>query len=260
MTESSNNNIDELLTKSTGVLIKTTLVDFPGKVASAYFLRGCNLRCPYCYNVELVKGILIDTQVEESNQQFVSPVQVLEHLFNRKNVMNGLVISGGEPLLNPVTPELIKRAKKMGYSVKLDTNGTLPLLLEKLLSDPETRPDFIAMDFKTSPSRYNAEIKPVANFVHADFNELINASIALIQTLGNENYEIRTVLVPGLVGKTDIKNMASIIPQDASWQFAQFRNENCIDPAYNEVTPYTDAQLKELVDLAKTLIPASALR
>ena len=116
------------------------------------------------------------------------------------------------------------------------------------------------MDFKTSPSRYNAEIKPVANFVHADFNELINASIALIQTLGNENYEIRTVLVPGLVGKTDIKNMASIIPQDASWQLAQFRNENCIDPAYNEVIPYTDAQLKELVDLAKTLIPASALR
>ena len=130
MTENSNNNIDELLTKSTGVLIKTTLVDFPGKVASAYFLRGCNLRCPYCYNVELVKGISKDTQVEESNQQFVSPVQVLEHLFNRKNVMNGLVISGGEPLLNPVTPELIRRAKKMGYSVKLDTNGTLPLLLE----------------------------------------------------------------------------------------------------------------------------------
>ena len=89
MAESSNNNIDELLTKSTGVLIKTTLVDFPGKVASAYFLRGCNLRCPYCYNVELVKGISKDTQVEESNQQFVSPVQVLEHLFNRKNVMNG---------------------------------------------------------------------------------------------------------------------------------------------------------------------------
>ena len=173
---------DELLSKSAGVLIKTTLVDFPGKVAASYFLRGCNLRCPYCYNVELVKGISKDTQVEESNQQFVSPVQVLEHLFNRKNVMNGLVISGGEPLLNPVTPELIRRAKKMGYSVKLDTNGTLPLLLEKLLSDPETRPDFIAMDFKTSPSRYNAEIKPVANFVHADFNELINASIALIQT------------------------------------------------------------------------------
>lgn len=260
MAETSNNTIDELLTKSTGVLIKTTLVDFPGKVASAYFLRGCNLRCPYCYNVELVKGISNATQVEESNQQFVSPVQVLEHLFKRKNVMNGLVISGGEPLLNPVTPELIKQAKKMGYSVKLDTNGTLPLLLEKLLSDPETRPDFIAMDFKTSPSRYNTEIKPVANFIHADFKELIKTSIDLIKTLGKENYEIRTVLVPGLVEKTDIKNMASIIPQDASWQLAQFRNENCIDTAYNEIAPYIDAQLKELTDYANSFIPGAALR
>lgn len=260
MSDGANTTIDESLTKSTGVLIKTTLVDYPGKVASAYFLRGCNLRCPYCYNIELVQNISAPLQSQESDNQFVSAVQVLEHLFKRKNVMNGFVISGGEPLLNPVTPELIRHAKKMGYSVKLDTNGTLPLLLEKLMSDPETKPDFIAMDFKTSPDRYNKEIKPIKNFLNADFYELLKASIDLIKTTGKDNYEIRTVLVPGLVEKEDIKKMSELIPQDASWQLAQFRNENCIDPSYCNIIPYIDAQLKELTDYAKSLIPGASLR
>ena len=98
---------DELLTQSAGVFIKTTLVDFPGLVASSYFLKGCNLRCPYCYNRDLV---LPGTE-NKSSTDFVTPASVLEHLFKRKNVLEGFVISGGEPLLNPVTPVLIKKAK-----------------------------------------------------------------------------------------------------------------------------------------------------
>ena len=108
---------DELLSKSAGVLIKTTLVDFPGKVAASYFLRGCNLRCPYCYNVELIKSdSVLKNLSAEKNSDFKSPVEVLEHLYKRKNVLEGFVISGGEPLLNPATPLLIKEAKKMGYN------------------------------------------------------------------------------------------------------------------------------------------------
>lgn len=251
---------DELLTTPAGVLIKTTLVDFPGKVASAYFLRGCNLRCPYCYNIELVTPGSKNTTSDGAQPEFVSPVQVLEHLYKRKNVMNGLVISGGEPLLNPVTPLLIKQAKQMGYSIKLDTNGTLPLILENLMQDPLTRPDFVAMDIKTSPDRYTKDIKPIAQIKNADIKKLIENSLKIIQTLGKENYEIRTVLVPGLVEKEDIKNIAQMLPKEASWQFAQFRNENCLDPDYNQIAPYIDAQLNDLVKYAKTLIPSSVLR
>lgn len=257
---------DELLTKSQGVLVKTTLVDFPGHVASTYFLKGCNLRCPYCYNIDLVSGGQTPGTTTDQNQsqgqevQYTTPVEVLEHLYKRQNVIKGLVISGGEPLLNPVTPLLIARAKSMGLKIKLDTNGTLPLMLQNLMNNPDTRPDFVAMDLKTSPSRYKKDIPVTSNFQNADIPELLKATVDIIKTLGPANYEIRTVLVPPLVTRTDIENMASLLPPDASWQFAPFRNENCLDPTYNEVVPYLDKDLKALVEFAQTLIPGSKLR
>lgn len=130
-----------------GILVKTTLIDFPGLVASTIFLPGCNLRCPYCYNAELAKGI-----VPEKNA--VSLNELYEHLKKRKNVISGLVISGGEALLNPHLKEIILTAKAFGYKIKLDTNGTLPKKLEEIISSNDTKPDFIAMDIKTSPLKY----------------------------------------------------------------------------------------------------------
>lgn len=249
---------DQILAVKCGVLVKTTLVDFPGTVASTVFLRGCNLRCPYCYNTELVLGPAFSIS-KEAQTEFVSGVQVLEHLFKRKNVISGLVISGGEPLLNPVTPILIKKAKAIGFKIKLDTNGTLPHLLAPLMADETTRPDFVAMDFKTSPERYGKDI-PLLGNNGKPVLQLLKETINLISAYKSEHYEIRTVLVPGLVTKNEIRSMAEIIPQDASWQFAQFRNENCIDKSYNEITPYTDSQLNELIACAKSFIPNSALR
>lgn len=252
---------DELLSKSVGVLIKTTLVDFPGKVAASYFLRGCNLRCPYCYNVELIKSDLgLKNLSVEKTPDFKSPVEVLEHLYKRKNVLEGFVISGGEPLLNPATPLLIKEAKKMGYKIKLDTNGTLPLMLESLILNSDTCPDFIAVDIKTSPEKYKTKIPVITQFENTDIKTLLEQSVNLIKSLGSENYEVRTVLVPSLVEKDDIKNIAAIIPHDASWQFAQFRNENCLDPEYNKITPYNDTKLNELTEYAKSFIPGASLR
>ena len=180
---------DELLSKSAGVLIKTTLVDFPGKVAASYFLRGCNLRCPYCYNVELIKSdSVLKNLSAEKNSDFKSPVEVLEHLYKRKNVLEGFVISGGEPLLNPATPLLIKEAKKMGYKIKLDTNGTLPLMLESLILNSDTRPDFIAVDIKTSPEKYKTKIPVITQFENTDIKALLEQSVNLIKRLGSENY------------------------------------------------------------------------
>ena len=252
---------DELLSKSAGVLIKTTLVDFPGKVAASYFLRGCNLRCPYCYNVELIKSdSVLKNLSAEKNSDFNSPVEVLEHLYKRKNVLEGFVISGGEPLLNPATPLLIKEAKKMGYKIKLDTNGTLPLMLESLILNSDTRPDFIAVDIKTSPEKYKTKIPVITQFENTDIKALLEQSVNLIKRLGSENYEVRTVLVPSLVEKDDIKIIAAIIPHDASWQFAQFRNENCLNPEYNKITPYTDTKLNELTEYARSFIPGASLR
>ena len=140
-------------------LQKTTLVNYPRRVAAAVFLPGCNLRCPYCYNGELVCASVSEGPVRKCSQpganDYVPIEAVYEHIEKRKSVLQGLVISGGEALLSPVLPELILRARKVGLAVKLDTNGLLPDALSALLHDQVLCPDMIALDIKTAPSRYN---------------------------------------------------------------------------------------------------------
>lgn len=244
------------LTEPAGVLVKTTCVDYPGRVAGSFFLKGCNLRCPYCYNTALVDPASDVTELNTVQELF-------DHLEKRKNLLKGLVLSGGEPLLNPYTPIIIKKAKELGYLIKLDTNGTLPQQLENLINDPLLKPDFIAMDIKTSPSNYASLLCKKNTSTPSktiDFNKVLKQSIDIISTYEKKDREFRTVLVPGLVNKNVIKNIAELLPSDAIWQFAPFQNKNCLDPEYNLIYPYTDAELQELTDYAKTLIPGAALR
>ena len=260
MTESS--IPESLLHTKAGVLVKTTLVDFPGRVASSLFLRGCNLRCPYCYNTGLVLG-----GKAAEDDIYATAEEVFFHLEKRKNVLTGFVVSGGEPLVNPLTPYLIRYAKALGYRVKLDTNGTLPDELNALIENDEMRPDFIAMDIKSSPSRYGellgslkTQDKSATVKIAEDFFSRIEKTVRLTSSLPPSSREWRTVLVPTLVTKRDIREMAALLPSDASWRFAQFRNENCIDPAYNDIAPYSDAEAASLVAYAKTFIKDSELR
>ena len=247
------------LNKPAGVLIKTTCVDYPGRVAGSFFLKGCNLRCPYCYNTGLVLGG--DNADESSSLNTIE--ELFAHMEKRQGILSGIVISGGEPLINPYTPLIIRKAKELGYKVKLDTNGTLPDELESFLKSEELCPDFVAMDIKTTPERYAEEIcnknsKFYGNKEH--FAGIIKRSAELTATLPPENREWRTVLVPGLVKKDDITKIAALLPEDASWQFAQFMNQNCIDPSYNEIYPYSDKEATELVEYAKSLITGAELR
>ena len=250
------------LNKPAGVLVKTTCVDFPGRLAGSFFLKGCNIRCPYCYNIGLVLNdseIPAGTQTEPLN----TVAELFAHLEKRQGILSGLVISGGEPLLNPYTPLIIRRAKELGYKIKIDTNGTLPEKLRTLIEDDSLRPDFIAMDIKTSPSRYSTLICGDASpyFGKSDFFEkVLSESTELVASYPADCREWRTVLVPGLVIKDDIKEMAKLLPDDASWQFAQFMNQNCLDPSYNDIYPYTDAEVNELIDYAKTFIEGANLR
>lgn len=237
----------QLLQKLQGVLVKTSLVDYPGRVSTVWFLQGCNIRCPYCYNVDLVYSVVPQADLYDFTQ-------VYEHLKKRKNIVSGFVISGGEPLVNERIAELIVEAKMLGYKVKLDTNGLFPQKLEYLFCHSDTKPDFIAMDIKTNPINY-----ALLGYT-ADASQKLSSSIAIIKSLAPENREFRTVLVPSLVAKSDIYYMASYLPSDASWQFAQFRPENCLDERYNDIVPYTDLQLTELVSYAKTYIDGAILR
>lgn len=244
------------LNKPAGVLVKTTCVDFPGRLAGSFFLQGCNLRCPYCYNTDLVLG-------QQTGTKLVTVEELFAHLEKRQGILSGLVISGGEPLLNPYTPLIIKKAKELGYLIKLDTNGTLPQELAATIASGELRPDFIAMDLKTSPDRYTSTLcnKSSSNNKNSELiAKKVKECAEIVASYPSQSREWRTVLVPGLVTKNDISKMAAILPQDASWQFTQFQPGNCIDSVYNEIYPYSDEEAAELVSFAKSLIPGAALR
>lgn len=240
-------------TQPVGALIPTTLVDYPGRVAASLFLTGCNLRCPYCHNGALVLQ-------DERLDQLVSIEQTLAHLKKRRAVLTGFVISGGEPLLYPHLAALITEAKSLGYRIKLDTNGTLPERLRTLMEKSDTAPDFIAMDLKTAPDRY-ALLTP--HCTDSDTNDIarrLSETISLLAALPADRREWRTVLVPPLVGKTDIAALAALLPADASWQLTSFRNDRCLDPAYDIIAPYTDAETATLVGYARSLRAGAALR
>lgn len=170
--------------------------------------------------------------------------------------MTGFVLSGGEPLCDfALAKNLISNARALGYKIKLDTNGTFPERLEEILSDERLAPDYVALDVKTSPERYG-ELRAEAK----GLGERISRSIKIVSALPCERREFRTVLYPPLLERREVERIASLLPNDASWFFAQFQNESCLSPEAEKIAPYSDGQTEELVDLAKRFVPNAALR
>ncbi len=234
-----------------GSLVKTSFVDYPEQVAAALFLHGCNLRCPYCYNRDLVTG-------KTESYEAVSLDEVFEHLKKRKAVLSGFVISGGEPCIFPALPALIAKVHAMGYLVKLDTNGTMPEVLEQLFAEKEFRPDFVAMDVKTGAEKYGRFLP--AGVTDNSICEKIKKSIEIISRMPASSREFRTVLVPGLVDRAEIEKIAALLPEDASWKFAGFASGGCLDPNFDSIAPFGTAETAELVEYAQKHIPAAELR
>ena len=203
-------------------LRKTSLVDYPGRVAAVFFFQGCNLRCPWCYNRELVLGEAEDT---------ISIEDGLAHIRKRKSVLGGVVLSGGEPCLYSNLPELIEEIKKNELPVKLDTNGMVPAMLEKLFRIEKHRPDYIALDLKIAPERYSELLPPSSNI---DPAERLCQSARLIRESGIKG-EYRSIQLPG--GCFSEKDIEALTPltggDDFPWHFRPFIGENCLDPAWN---------------------------
>ena len=205
--------------------------------------------------------------LQSDTNDYVPIEAVYEHIEKRKSVLQGLVISGGEALLSPVLQELILRAKKVGLAVKLDTNGLLPDALSVLMHDPALCPDMIALDIKTAPSRYH-ELKFCHPAGTVSVAQQPEAALKRTLTLLHQKetfcrpveIEYRTVLVPPLVAAEDICAIAELLPFDAAWFFAPFLPGNCLNPKWNAIRPYTQAETEELIRLAATKIPNSRLR
>ena len=161
---------------------KTTLLDYPGHVAATVFTGGCNFRCPFCHNADLVLNPKFQPMVPEE--------EVLSHLKKRRGILEGVCITGGEPTLQPDLPDFIRKIRELGYLVKLDTNGYRPEVLMCLLT--EDMLDYVAMDVKASPDNY----QKASGCPGLDFSR-IEESIALLKEC-KIPYEFRTTVVQGI--------------------------------------------------------------
>ncbi|HHE76710.1 MAG TPA: anaerobic ribonucleoside-triphosphate reductase activating protein [Candidatus Parcubacteria bacterium] len=226
-----------------GGLEKLTLIDFPGKLACTVFLAGCNFRCPFCYSSELVLPEKIKKQPRISEEDF------FKFLEERKNLLEGCVLLGGEPTLNRDLPEFAKKIKSSGYQVKLDTNGSNPEMLQQMIDDGLI--DYVSMDIKAPKEKYDL----VAG-VKVDLGA-IEKSIAVLEK-GKVDYEFRTTVVPGLLAKEDIVEIAKWISgvkeksgnkgstQKRKYYLQNFKPTKTLDPKFENIQSYPDEYILEI--------------
>jgi pyruvate formate lyase activating enzyme len=216
---------------------KTSLIDFPGRVASVLFLPGCNFRCPYCHNAALV-----DPSREGES---LSPLGAfLAHIEKRKRLISGVTITGGEPLLHEETPRISRSIRDRGLAVKLDTNGYFPERVEAVGAR------YVALDLKTAPSGY-ARVAPGL----ADAGDRAAETLRLLRKLDLE-FEVRITCVPGIVGPAEIEEIAGILDRGDRVILQPFRPGGCLNPAWDAVEPYGATDMAALLAL---LAPASPL-
>jgi len=173
-----------------GGLHKSSMIDYPGAVSAVLFLAGCNFRCPYCHNPSLARGVCEEALSEQG---------FLDFLEKRRGFLDAVVVSGGEPTLSDGLPDLCRRIQKMGFAVKLDTNGSRPEMLRRLLKDGLL--NYVAMDLKTLPRRY------ATLCAETDIQVKVEESIAMVLSSGID-HEFRTTCVRPFVDENTVGQMA----------------------------------------------------
>jgi pyruvate formate lyase activating enzyme len=223
-------------------MIETSLIDWEGKIVSTLYVPSCNFRCPYCYNCDLI--------LHPENFPNISQREIDNFLLERKDFIDGICISGGEPTLYPDIISYFKNLKDNGFLIKLDTNGTNPKLLKKLLNLGLV--DYIAMDIKSSLdfNHYSeaAGIKDKAMF------EKVKDSIELIMN-SEIDYEFRTTVVPLLHSEGTIMEIAQYISGAKKYVLQNFSPlEKTLNPSFQKLKPYADEKIQELSEKAKKYV------
>jgi pyruvate formate lyase activating enzyme len=229
-----------------GGLQKLTLVDYPGKVAATVFLIGCNFRCPFCQNPDLVSP-----ERAKRVEGHISEPEFFSFLDSKIGLIDGICITGGEPTINPDLIDFIRKIKAKGFLVKLDSNGSNPEVLSEIINEKII--DFIAMDVKTNLDKYEKAIN-----VKIDFKN-IERSVELIKNSGID-YEFRTTVVPGLVEKEDIEKIGEWLKGVKKIALQQFQNRKVLDKSFEKVLPYPDETLKGFKKILEKYIERVELR
>ncbi len=203
-------------------LQKTSLIDYPKKISCVVFLSGCNFKCGFCHNKDLV--------LDSSKLESISFDEFYSFLDRRSGKLEGVSICGGEPCLNSELVDFISKIKEKGYLVKLDTNGSFPDVLEKLIMSKLV--DYVAMDVKYPFSRYN------------EFEKKVRKSIKLLID-SKIDHEFRTTVVPGMLSKKDLISIAESLKGGKRLYLQQFRNKNCLDKSFEKIVPFSKEKLEE---------------
>ena len=228
-----------------GGLEKLSLIDYPAKIAATIFTAGCNFRCGYCHNGELVD------LTEAKKHPNISEKNVFDFLNSRQGLLDGVCLTGGEPTSHSDLPSFIKKIKQLGFLVKLDTNGSNPEMLKKLLE--ENLLDFMAMDIKASREKYPETTGPTINL------DNIQKSVSLIKESGL-NYEFRTTIFPPLIDEKELKKIGQWIEGAECFVLQQFRPEKTLDKTFQEIKPYSEDKLKILAKIIEPFVERVLLR
>jgi pyruvate formate lyase activating enzyme len=222
-------------------LQKLTLLDYPGRLAATIFLGGCNMRCPFCHNATLV----VRPDATEITEE-----ELFAFLESRRGKLSGVCVTGGEPTLNPELPSFISKIRALGYSVKLDTNGTNPDMLAALIDGGLV--DYVAMDIKTSIENYGK----VSGVPNIDTSK-IERSIDLILR-ATIPYEFRTTVVRQLHTAADFYSIGRRIEGARAYFLQSFKDSG--DLIEDGFSSYSEAEISSLLDIVKVYIPNAQIR
>ena len=226
-----------------GGLQKVSLIDYPGLICAIIFLQGCNFKCPYCHNPELVDPQLFQPCIKEN--------EIFDFLNTRKGKLDAVTITGGEPTIHDDLAPFIKQIKKMKFAVKLDTNGSQPQVIKTILD--EKLLDFIAMDIKAPLEKYKSVVKVPVN------SDLIKESIKLILK-ATITHEFRTTIVESQLEEKDILQIAKLISGAKSYGLQKFVPVKVLEKKFLKEKSYPDEILQKIKNRLEHQIPSVTIR
>ncbi|MBQ8410088.1 MAG: anaerobic ribonucleoside-triphosphate reductase activating protein [Clostridia bacterium] len=224
-------------------LQKLTLLDFPGKVACTLFTRGCNFRCPFCHNAALV--------VRPDEQQMYDNAEILAFLKKRAGVLDGVAITGGEPTLMSGLYDFICKIKELGYAVKLDTNGTRPAVLERIVNAGIV--DYVAMDIKNSREKYALTVGLPDSYDLSAIEE----SISFLME-GRVDFEFRTTVAKPFHSEEDFYRIGEWLKGNEKYFLQQFKDSG--DIIGSNISPFDAEEMEHFLNVLLPFVPNAQLR
>ncbi|MFH0840933.1 MAG: anaerobic ribonucleoside-triphosphate reductase activating protein [bacterium] len=232
-----------------GGLEKLSLIDYPDHLAAIIFTQGCNFRCQFCYNPMLV---LPNSKNKLQKDHLIPEKDLFAFLRDRVKKLDGVVITGGEPTLHQDLPEFIKKIRSLGYLIKLDTNGTNPDMVTKLIKDQLI--DYIAMDLKAPRNKYEEVVG-----VPIDFSKIAK-SVKIIKA-SKLPHEFRTTVAPNLLNQSDIIAMAEFLAGDSKWYLQEFQSDkDLINKEFEGSAMYSRRDLQEMAEQARKYVKNCRVR